>query len=89
MVLNPPENLTNLFNQFNGFSSDQIQNSDNIRNCKNYNIDEVQSLNKVNDKDSLFLFHINTCSLTKNIEDLELLLDFTQICFGVIAINEF
>ena len=88
MVLNPPENLTNLFNQFNDFSPDQKQNSDNIRNCKYYNIDEIQSLNKLNDKHSLSLFHINACSLTKNIEDLELLLDSNQICFDVIAITE-
>ena len=31
LVLNPPENLTTLFNQFNDFSSNQKQNSDNIR----------------------------------------------------------
>ena len=50
LVLNPLQNLTNLFNQFNDFSSDQKQNSDNIRNCKYYNIDEIQSLNKLKDK---------------------------------------
>ena len=88
LVLNPPENLTNLFNQFNDFSPDQKQNSDNIRNCKYYNIDEIQSLNKLNDKYSLSLFHINAYSLTKRLEDLELLLDSTQICFDVIAITE-
>ena len=64
-VLNPPENLTNLFNQFNEFSSDQKQNSDNIRNCKYYNIDEIQSLNKLNNKHLLSLFHINAFFLTK------------------------
>ena len=41
LVLNLPENVTNVFNQFNDFSSDQKQNSDNIRNCKYYNIDEI------------------------------------------------
>ena len=81
LVLNPPENLTNICNKFNNFSSDQKQNSDNIRNCKYYNTDEIQSLNKLNDKHSLLFFHINVCSLTKSIEDLELLLDSTQICF--------
>ena len=50
LVLNPPEKLTNLFNQLNCFSSDQKQNYDNIRNCKYYNIDEIQSLNNINDK---------------------------------------
>ena len=33
------------------------------------------------------LFHINACSLTKNTEDFELLLDSTQICFDVMAIT--
>ena len=44
LVLNPPEKLSNHFNQFNDFSSDQKQNSDNIRNSKYYNTDEIQSL---------------------------------------------
>ena len=88
LVLNLPENVTNVFNQFNDFSSDQKQNFDNIRNCKYYNIDEIQSSNKLNAKHSLSLFHINACFLTKNIEGLELLLDSSQICFDVIAIIE-
>ena len=51
-------------------------------------MDKIQSLNKLNDKQSLSLFYINACSLTKNIEDIELLLSFIQICFDVIAIAE-
>ena len=85
--IKPTRKFINFFNQFNDFFSDQKENSD-IRNCKYYNIDEIQSLNKLNDKHSLSLFHINACSLTKNIEDLELLLDSNQICFDVIAITE-
>ena len=34
------------------------------------------------------LFHINTCSLSKNIEELEYLLDKTKIDFDVIGISE-
>ena len=34
------------------------------------------------------LFHINSCSLSKNIEDLEYLLNSTSINFNVIAISE-
>ena len=34
------------------------------------------------------LFHINSCSLSKNIEDLEYLLNSTSINFDVIAISE-
>ena len=50
LVLKPLENLANFFNQFNDFSSDQKQNSNSIRNGKYYNIDEIQSLNKLNDR---------------------------------------
>ena len=34
------------------------------------------------------LFHINTCSLSKNIEEHEYLLDKTKIDFDVIGISE-
>ena len=85
--IKPTRKFINFFNQFNDFFSDQKENSD-IRNCKYYNIDEIQSLNKLNDKHSPSLFHINSCPLTKNIEDLEFPLDSTQICFDVIAITE-
>ena len=41
-----------------------------------------------NNKISLSLFHINTCSLTKNVEDLEYLLKTTNTNFDIIAISE-
>ena len=37
---------------------------------------------------SLSLFHINSCSLNKNFEDLEYLLQATNITFDIIAISE-
>ena len=88
LVLKPQENLTNLFNEFNNLSSDQNNNSENIINCKFYDIDEIQTLNKLNNKRTLSLFHINSCSLSKNIQDLEYLLNSTSINFEVIAISE-
>ena len=42
----------------------------------------------VNHKNALSLFHINTCSLSKIIEELEYLLDKTKIEFHVIGISE-
>ena len=60
-----------------------------ISETKYYNIDEIQSLHKLNDEHSLSLFHINACSPSKNIEDLDFLFDSTQICFEVIAITKF
>ena len=44
--------------------------TENIINCKYYDIEEIQSLNNLNHKDALNPFHINTCSLSKNIEEL-------------------
>ena len=65
LLLDPPKNLTNLFNQFKDFSCDQKQNSGNIRNGKCYDIDKIQSLNKLNDKHSLSVFLINAGSPSK------------------------
>ena len=65
LVLKPRENLTNLFNMFNNLSSDQNNNSENIINCKYYDIDEIQTLKKLNNKCTLLLFHINSCSFIK------------------------
>ena len=88
LVLKPQENLTNFFNEFNNLSSDQNNNSENIINCKYYDMDEIQALNKLNNKRALSLSHINSCSLSKNIGDLEYLLNSTSINFDVIAISE-
>ena len=53
-----------------------------------YDIEEIQTLNKLNNKRTLSLFHINSCSLSNNIEDLEYLLNSRSINFDVIAISE-
>ena len=45
-------------------------------------------MNKLNIKSSLSLFHLNTCFLSKIFEDLEYLLDSTNLNFDVIAISE-
>ena len=37
---------------------------------------------------SLFLFHINTCSLNKNFDDLQYLLSCAKTKFDIIAISE-
>ena len=58
----------------------------NIINYKYCDIEEIQSLNNLNHKNDLSLFHINTCSLSKNIEEPEYLLDKTKIDFDVIVL---
>ena len=87
-TLKSPENLISLFNHIIDISSDQKWNSDDIRNCKFYNTDEIQSINKLHDNHSLSLFYFNSCSLSKNIEHFQRILGSAQIDFDVTAITE-
>ena len=73
--------------EFNNFF-DQNKNQENVSDHKCYDLNEIKSLNKLNNKSSLFLFHLNKCSLSKNVEDLKYLLDSTYFNFDVIAIGE-
>ena len=80
--------LSNPFNEFNNFSSQQNKNNENIINCEYYNIDDIQSISNLNHKEALSLFHINTCSLSKNIEEHEYLINKTKNDFDVIMNQE-
>ena len=51
-------------------------------------IEEIQTLNIPNKSKSLSMFHINTCSLSKNFDDLEYLLKTTNMNFDIRAISE-
>ena len=82
------KNLSNLFTEFRNVSSQQIKDTENIINCKYCNVDEIQSINNLNHEDALSLFHINTCSLSKNIEEIEYFINKTKIDFDVIGISE-
>ena len=44
-------------------------------------------LNNLNHKDALILCHINRCSVSKNVEELENLLDKTKIDFDIVGIS--
>ena len=69
-TLKPPKKLSNFVKEFNNFSFQQNKDTENVINCQYYNIDKIQNLNNLNHKDTLSLFHINTCSLLKNTEEL-------------------
>ena len=43
------------------FFSQQNRNTENITNCKCYDIEEIQSLNSLNHKNPLSILHINIC----------------------------
>ena len=55
---------------------------------KYHDIDEFQQLKIPNEGKCLSLFCFNSCSLSKNFEKLQNLLQSTNIQFDVIAITE-
>ena len=59
-----------------------------IIQSKYHDIDKLQTLKIPNKQNSLSLFHINSCSLNKNFEELQNLLQSTNINLVVIAITE-
>ena len=89
LVLKQPANLSQLFNQFNNITENHTnRDPDNVAKCRYYDIEEIQTLNIPNKSKSLSMFHINTCSLSKNFDDLEYLLKTTNMNFDIRAISE-
>ena len=89
LVLKQPANLSQLFNQFNNITENHTnKDPDNVVKCIYYDIEEIQTLNIPNKSKSLSMFHINTCSLSKNFDDLEYLLKTTNMNFDIIEISE-
>ena len=89
VVLKQPAKLSQLFNQSNNTTENHTnKDPDNAVKCRSYDIEEIQTLKIPNKSKSLSMFHINTCSLSKNFDDLEYLLKTTNINFDVIAIFE-
>ena len=89
LVLKQPANLSQLFNQFNNTTENHTnKDPDNAVQCRYYDIQEIQTLKIPNKSKSLSMFHINTCSLSKNFNDLEYLLKTTNMNFDIMAISE-
>ena len=68
LTLKSPKYLSHLFNKFNSFCSDINNTPENVINS-NYDIDQLQTLNKFSDESSFSFFHLNTCLLSKDIDD--------------------
>ena len=81
--------MKRLVNQFNNMSSqpDDIDSDDaeNTVSSKFYDIDELQNLKITYNSNSLSLFYINACSLSKNFDDLQHLLSCTNKIFDITA----
>ena len=89
LVLKQPVNLSQLFKKFNDTTENhRNRDPDNAVKCRYYDREEIQTLNIPNKSKSLFMFHISTCSLSKNFDDLEYLLKTTNMNFDIIAISE-
>ena len=88
LTLKLPKNLSHLFNEFNSFSFDINNTPENVINSNYYDIDQLQTLKEFTDKSSLSLFHLNTSSLSKNIDDFEHLIQSTKTDFDIIAVFE-
>ena len=78
LILKPPPDLALLFNQFNNAIPENNNDPENVIQSKYYDIDELQQLKIPNKEKSLSLFHINSCSLNKNFEELQNLLQSTN-----------
>ena len=89
LVFKQPANLSQLFNQFSNITKNHTnRDPDNVVKCRYYDIEEIQTLNIPNKSKSLSVFDVNTCSLSKNFDDLEYLLKTRNMNFDIIAISE-
>ena len=88
LILKPSKKLLHLFNEFNSFSSDIDNTPENVTNSNYYDIDQLQTLKEFSDKSSLSLFRVNTCSLSKKIDDFERLIQSTKTDFDIMAVSE-
>ena len=88
LPLKPSSDLSLLFNQFNNSSPEQRNNLENVVNSNYYDIDQLQTLTFSEKNKSLFLFHMNSCSLSKKFDELQHLLKCTNKSSDIVAISE-
>ena len=84
----PTVALINLMNQLNNFTDDEKVNELKLLNCKYREIDYFQKLSKNFKRKTLSLFHMNVCSITKNFDDFNILLNDLNVNFDILAITE-
>ena len=86
-TIKPPPNLNLLFKQLHSITIElNMKNPENFINCKNLDTDRIQNMEI--EPNSLFLFQVNFCFISKNSEDLEYLPKGTSKYFDVIVISE-
>ena len=73
---------------FNSATPENNNDPENGCSSKYYDIEEMRNIELPHKNKSLSLFHINACSLNKNFDDLQHLLNCTKTFFDIIAISE-
>ena len=81
-------NLELLVNQFNNATPENSNDPEKVCSAKYYDIEKMHNIEVPHKNKLLSLFHINACSLNKNFDDLQHLLNCTKIFFDIIAITE-
>ena len=85
LLLKTTPDLALLFNQLNNAIPENHSDLGNVIQSKYHDIDELKTKKNFNKENSLSLFHTNSFSSNKNFEELQILLQFTNINFDVIA----
>ena len=78
LSLKPSSNLKLLVNQFNNAILENSSIPEKVCSSKYYDIEEMHKIRIPHKNKSLSLFHINTCSLNKNFDDPQHLLNCTK-----------
>ena len=81
-------NLELLVKRFNNATSENSNDPEKVCSAKYYDIEEIYNIEIPHKNKLLSLFHINACSLNKNFDDLQHLLNCTKFFFDIIAISE-
>ena len=78
-----PSNLELLVNQFHNATHENSNNPEKVCSSKHYDIEEMHNIKIPHKNKSLSLFHINPCSLNKNVDNLQHLLNYTKKIFDI------
>ena len=75
-------------NQFNNATPENSNDTEKVCSSIYYNIEEMHNIEIPHKNKLLSLFRINACSLHKNFDDLQHLLNCTKIFFDITATSE-
>ena len=79
----PTDALINLMNQLNNFTDGEKENELKLPNCEYREIYYFQKLSKNFKRKTFSFFHMNVCSLTKNFDDFNILLNDLNVNFDI------